>query len=385
MNTRNYYLYVLIDPNVKIPKYIGISNNAERRFKEHLEDTSNTKKTRWIKSLKDVGQLPVLKVCKSTTDVKQVCEWERQAIAKYKDVYNLVNSTLGGEYYAVGRSIDVYDLDCNYLNTFSSMVEYCELNGLNTDNYSSISAVCQRKRNYAYRHVFRYSGDIITEEDKLRLKKSLDKHSYKHLIVTDIYGSILGEYDSVSNITKDGYGSESQIYSHLNHIEKFCSVCNKFIMENIEEYPIIIRNYLEHVNDHGGWITQYSLDGTYINRFPTMSAAIKSLGKTSLTAIKTCLERGDSSTKAYGYLWRYSLDKENIKPYNKAIKTKEAAKRRRKKVRQYDMDGNFIKEWESCAEVEAELHYSANSIRGAANGDKKSSHGYIWKYVNSAV
>ena len=167
MNTRNYYLYVLIDPNVKIPKYIGISNNAERRFKEHLEDTSNTKKTRWIKSLKDVGQLPVLKVCKSTTNVKQVCEWERQASAKYKDVYNLVNSTLGGEYYAVGRSIDVYDLDCNYLNTFSSMVEYCELNGLNTDNYSSISAVCQRKRNYAYRHVFRYSETLLLKRTNL--------------------------------------------------------------------------------------------------------------------------------------------------------------------------------------------------------------------------
>ena len=29
---RNYYLYALFDPNLKIPKYIGISNNPERRF-----------------------------------------------------------------------------------------------------------------------------------------------------------------------------------------------------------------------------------------------------------------------------------------------------------------------------------------------------------------
>lgn len=49
---RKYYLYALFDPNLKIPKYIGISNNPERRFKEHLEDVGNTKKTRWIKSLK---------------------------------------------------------------------------------------------------------------------------------------------------------------------------------------------------------------------------------------------------------------------------------------------------------------------------------------------
>lgn len=35
---RKYYLYALFDPNLKIPKYTGISNNLERRFKEHLEE-----------------------------------------------------------------------------------------------------------------------------------------------------------------------------------------------------------------------------------------------------------------------------------------------------------------------------------------------------------
>lgn len=29
---RKYYLYALYDPELNIPKYIGISNNPDRRF-----------------------------------------------------------------------------------------------------------------------------------------------------------------------------------------------------------------------------------------------------------------------------------------------------------------------------------------------------------------
>lgn len=82
---KTYYLYVLIDPIVKIPKYVGISNDAQRRFQEHLEDTSNTPKVKWIKSLKNGGQIPILKVLKSTHDVRQICEWEKKVIADYHD------------------------------------------------------------------------------------------------------------------------------------------------------------------------------------------------------------------------------------------------------------------------------------------------------------
>lgn len=67
---RKYYLYALFDPNLKIPKYIGISNNPERRFKEHLEDISVTKKTKWINELKHGGFLPILKVIKETDNIR---------------------------------------------------------------------------------------------------------------------------------------------------------------------------------------------------------------------------------------------------------------------------------------------------------------------------
>lgn len=66
---RKYYLYGLFDPNLKTPKYIGITNNVPKRFEDHLRDNSVTKKTKWIKSLKEGGQLPKIKILKETDDV----------------------------------------------------------------------------------------------------------------------------------------------------------------------------------------------------------------------------------------------------------------------------------------------------------------------------
>ena len=40
-----YFLYSLNDPDLNTPKYIGVSNNPTRRFDEHLNDQSITKKT----------------------------------------------------------------------------------------------------------------------------------------------------------------------------------------------------------------------------------------------------------------------------------------------------------------------------------------------------
>lgn len=375
---RNYYLYVLIDPNVKIPKYIGISNNAERRFKEHLEDISNTPKVNWINKLKSGGKLPILKVIKSTSDVKQVCAWERKAIAEYKEKWGLTNATKGGEYYAIGTPIDVFDLKGNYIDSYNSMIEFAELKGLSENAVSGISAVCLRKRNYAYNYIFRYTGDIVSEEDLVRLNNSLNRNKTRYVYITDLDGNLLGEFESARKAEFAGFGKENQILSCLNHPETHCSVNGNLVMDSLDNYPKLIENYLLHVNDHGGWVTQYDLNGNYIARFTTMLGAITSLGKTSLTAIRECLTRNTSNYKAYGFMWRYSLSKDPIEPYKRNAPQ---AITNTKKVQQFTLSGEFIKEFNSAQEAAEILNIRAANIRNAANGCKKSSAGYIWKYV----
>ena len=53
---------------------------------------------------------------------------------------------------------------------------------------------------------------------------------------------------------------------------------------------------------------------------------------------------------------------------------------RRKKILQYSLRGELIKEWESVNEIYDVLGISINAIRKCASGVHKTSNGFIWKY-----
>lgn len=53
-----------------------------------------------------------------------------------------------------------------------------------------------------------------------------------------------------------------------------------------------------------------------------------------------------------------------------------------KPLLQYDLQGNFIKEWENAVEAGKVLGYNGSSIQRCARGERKSAFGYIWKYKN---
>lgn len=50
------------------------------------------------------------------------------------------------------------------------------------------------------------------------------------------------------------------------------------------------------------------------------------------------------------------------------------------KVLQYDLQGNFIKEWSSIKEVKEQLNIRHSSICGCCKGRYKTAGGYIWRY-----
>lgn len=51
-----------------------------------------------------------------------------------------------------------------------------------------------------------------------------------------------------------------------------------------------------------------------------------------------------------------------------------------KTILQYDLQGNFIKEWPSIMEIERQLGYSIANICNCCKGKFKQAYGYIWKY-----
>lgn len=55
----------------------------------------------------------------------------------------------------------------------------------------------------------------------------------------------------------------------------------------------------------------------------------------------------------------------------------------KKKIHQYDLDGNFIKEFESVKQAGEELGINNTGISKCLKGHLKKSGGYVWKYANS--
>lgn len=53
-----------------------------------------------------------------------------------------------------------------------------------------------------------------------------------------------------------------------------------------------------------------------------------------------------------------------------------------KKVMQYDLNGNFIKEWDCTMDIQRELKYANQNISACCRGEYKNAYGFIWRYVN---
>ncbi len=53
-----------------------------------------------------------------------------------------------------------------------------------------------------------------------------------------------------------------------------------------------------------------------------------------------------------------------------------------KQVLQFDINGNFIREWPSTREIERTLGYNHNNICSCCNGKINQAYRYVWKYKN---
>lgn len=65
---------------------------------------------------------------------------------------------------------------------------------------------------------------------------------------------------------------------------------------------------------------------------------------------------------------------------NYGTRTERARKSNSKIIRQYDLDGNFIKEYESSVVAAKILGVDSVSIRNVCNGKTNSAYGYQWRY-----
>lgn len=120
-------------------------------------------------------------------------------------------------------------------------------------------------------------------------------------------------------------------------------------------------------------IVMLDLNGEYIRTFVSAGEAGDFLGKKSTSGIKRCCEK-DKYKKAYGYIWIYEKDYKsgNIDWNYYLSKNKNLPK----PVLQYDLNMNFIREYESANET-SKFGFGSSTVASACNGHYDTYKGYI--------
>jgi group I intron endonuclease len=116
-------------------------------------------------------------------------------------------------------------------------------------------------------------------------------------------------------------------------------------------------------------ILQYDLDGNFIQEWSSIKKAEDQYKK----GIKEVLVKKIKT--AGGYIWRYKEDPLSL-DYKLSIH------KSCKKVYQFDLNNNFIKEWNSVIEIQKELNFPNSNISTCCNKKQKTAYGFKWSYEN---
>jgi hypothetical protein len=88
------------------------------------------------------------------------------------------------------------------------------------------------------------------------------------------------------------------------------------------------------------------------------------------------------SSRAYERIKLLFIEKSKQKTVTEEHKQK-IAEKNGYKVYQFDFDGNFIKEWNTCQEAERFYNLKGgDNISATCRGGQKSAYGYLWSYKN---
>lgn len=126
-------------------------------------------------------------------------------------------------------------------------------------------------------------------------------------------------------------------------------------------------------------VYQFTLDGEFVKEWSCLSEPYEDVGA-HRSNIKRCCDGTYSQTG--GFIWKYKYDEQGEKIPKYINMKRNMSKRMKKPVYQFDLDGNFIREWESSGLIENELGIARSNITNVCKGKKynKTAGGYIWRY-----
>lgn len=184
----------------------------------------------------------------------------------------------------------------------------------------------------------------------------------KVVLQFNINGEFINRFDSGRIASAETGISYGTIMNCCNHRSKSAG---EFLWKFYDdETELIIPQNIIKKNIE---VHQYDLQGNYIATFPSIKIASTKLGISDSQISSSC----KSEITAGGYQWKRSDSDKIIKPIEKIHYSK-------RKVYQYDLNGKYIKMYETM--TDAENKNGAPAIWNCCNNLQAQSGGYIWLY-----
>jgi hypothetical protein len=320
----NVLIYYLSDNNGEI-RYVGKTKQfLKQRLYAHIIECKSERKSHkisWIKSLLNKGERPLINVIDEVPEEEWEF-WEQYWISQFTSWgFNLTNLTSGGQ----GAN--------GYKHTDDSKKKMRKSKlgtTLTQEQRDKISKSVRQK--FIDNPDYNRSGN--------NLKKEIDKELLYKLIIENL---------STPKISKIlGFGKK-KIWDSLkeNNISKPKDVWKKQLSTKPKKI-----------------VLQYDLDGNLIKEWSSLSEI-----DLNISNIANCC-RGIVKS-AGGYIWRYKDEfiEINLNKLNDKVRS----------VKQYDLSGNFIKEYSSIRET-IEYGFNDGCVQSCCVGKSKSHGGYIWRY-----
>lgn len=124
-------------------------------------------------------------------------------------------------------------------------------------------------------------------------------------------------------------------------------------------------------------VLQYDLEGNFIKKWNSTSDVSKAYNIDTSNVVRCCIGETKSCC---GFMWEYMIgDEIPEKVISYREKTREII-RKTKKVYQYNMEGYYLREFDSANEINQQIGANVNHLRECCLGKLKSYLGYRWSY-----
>lgn len=115
-----------------------------------------------------------------------------------------------------------------------------------------------------------------------------------------------------------------------------------------------------------------------VHRLVANAFCSKPIGATEINHI----DENKQNNRADNLEWCTHIENSNYGTRRKRISKANTNGKRSKRVLQYSLNGRFIKEYPSLAEINRELGFAQGNILRCIQGKYNMAYGYIWKYAD---